>query len=134
MAPKTMSPEHKQAMADGRKEGQAVKAYLDALEQHRPRRGRKRTPESIQKRLAVIEQEVGRASSLKRLQMIQERRDLETELAGMGGETVDLSALEGAFARVARSYGERKGIAYATWRDLGVPADVLKQAGIGRGA
>jgi hypothetical protein len=134
MAPRTMSPEHKQAMADGRKEGQAVKAYLDALEQHRPRRGRKRTPASIEKRLAAIEQELGRASSLKRLQMIQERRDLETELAGMGGQPVDLSALEAAFVRVAKSYGDRKGIAYATWRDLGVPADALKAAGIGRGA
>ena len=135
MAPKTtMSPQHKQAMAEGRKEGQAVKAYLDALEQHRPRRGRKRTPDSIRKRLSVIESELGQASSLKRLQLTQERRDLETELAGMGGETVDLSALEAGFARVAKSYGERKGIAYATWRDLGVPADVLKRAGIGRGA
>ena len=35
MAPKNMTAEHKAAMAEGRREGQAVKAYLDALEQHR---------------------------------------------------------------------------------------------------
>ena len=55
MAPKSMTAEHKQALAAGRNEGRAVKAYLDALEQNRPRRGRKRTTDSVKKRLAVIE-------------------------------------------------------------------------------
>ncbi len=30
----------------------------------------------------------------------------------------------------AKSYGERKGISYEAWRQLGVPAEVLKRAGI----
>ena len=34
--------------------------------------------------------------------------------------------------KVARAYGERKGITYGTWRDFGVAADVLKKAGIQR--
>jgi hypothetical protein len=34
----------------------------------------------------------------------------------------------------ARTYGERKGITYAAWRELGVPPAVLKRAGIGRAA
>ena len=42
--------------------------------------------------------------------------------------------MEAAFTRVAKSYGERKGIAYATWRELGVSSDTLKRAGITRGA
>ena len=63
MPPKALTPEHKQAMTAGRKEGQAVKAYLDALEQHRPRRGRRRTPDSIRKRLAAIDAEFDGASS-----------------------------------------------------------------------
>jgi hypothetical protein len=134
MAPKQMTAAHKEAMAEGRKEGQAVKAYLDALEQHRPRRGRKRTKESIAKRLGAIDQALPDVSSLKRLQLIQERRDLQAEAAGMDGAAPDLSALESNFARVAKSYGERKGIAYATWRDLGVSGDTLKRAGITRGA
>jgi len=47
---------------------------------------------------------------------------------------VDLSALEAGFARSAQAYGQSKGIAYATWRELGVSAEVLKRAGITRGA
>lgn len=134
MPPKQMTAAHKDAMAAGRKEGQAVKAYLDALQQHRPRRGRRRTPDSIQKRLAVIEQKLGDVSSLKRLQLVQERRDLQTELDGMGGDTGDLSGLEADFVTVAKAYAARKNISYASWRDLGVSAEVLKKAGIGRGS
>lgn len=133
MPPRNLTPEHKQAMASGRKEGQAVKAYLDALEEHRPKRGRRRTADSIRSRLAKIDAELKDASSLKRLQLLQERRDLEAELA-KAGQTVDLTALEADFAKVAKGYGERKGIAYATWRELGVSADVLKKAGISRGS
>ena len=134
MAPKQMTAEHKAAMAAGRKEGQAVKAYLDAIEGQKPRRGRRRTTESIQKRLVVIDHELGSASSLRRLQLTQEKRDLETELAGIGAAGPDISSLVEDFVRVAKSYGQRKGITYPSWRDLGVPADILKRAGITRGA
>ena len=131
MPPKKMTAEHKQALADGRAEGRAVKAYLDALDQQRPRRGRRRTPDSIKKRLVVIETELAEATSLQRLQLVQERRDLETELAGMD-TTVDLTKLEAEFVKVAKAYSERKGIEYASWRELGVGADVLKKAGVSR--
>ena len=134
MAPRTMTDEHKRAMRAGRDQGRAVKAYLDALEQHRPRRGRQRTVESITRRLKTIAGELQDASSLKRLQLTQERRDLQTELDTKSVGTVDLSALEGEFVRHAKAYGESKGIAYATWRDLGVPADVLTRAGVARTA
>ena len=134
MAPRTMTAEHKAAMKAGRDKGRAVKTYLDALEQHRPRRGRQRTPDTIRRRLAGIEQSLPDASSLRRLQLIQERRDLQAELEAKSTPAVDISALEAGFARSARAYGASKGIAYATWRELGVPADVLKRAGITRGA
>ncbi|MBM3658004.1 MAG: hypothetical protein FJW95_00670 [Actinobacteria bacterium] len=133
MPPKKMTNEHKQALAEGRSEGRAVKAYLDALEQQKPRRGRKRTADSIGKRLAAIEKQLADASSLQRLQLVQERRDLEAELAGMD-TTVDLSALEADFVKVAKAYSARKGIEYASWRELGVGADVLKKAGVSRAA
>jgi uncharacterized protein YicC (UPF0701 family) len=133
MPPKKMTAEHKKALAEGRAEGRAVKAYLDALEQQRPRRGRRRTPDSIKKRLAAIEKSLPNASSLQRLQLVQERRDLEAELAGMDTK-VDLAKLEAEFVKVAKAYSQRKGIEYASWRELGVAADVLKRAGIGRGA
>ena len=48
---RSMSDDHKAALAAGRNEGRAVRRYLEALEAHKPKRGRKRTPESIEKRL-----------------------------------------------------------------------------------
>ena len=131
MPPKKMTAEHKKALAAGRAEGRSVKAYLDALEQQRPRRGRRRTPDSIKKRLTAIEKELPDASSLQRLQLVQERRDLEAELSGLDTK-VDLTKLESEFVKVAKAYSARKGIEYASWRELGVGADVLKKAGIGR--
>ena len=50
-----MSAEHKAALAQGRSEGKAVRDYLDALRANKPKRGRKRTADSIKKRLAAID-------------------------------------------------------------------------------
>jgi hypothetical protein len=131
--PQEMTAAHKDALARGRAEGRAVRTYLDALARHRPRRGRPRTPDSIKKRLAAIEDEGRGASTLRQLQLLQERRDLEAELDARSKPGADLARLETEFVKVARSYAQRKGIAYATWREMGVPADVLRKAGIGRG-
>ena len=129
----SMSDEHKAALAIGREQGRAVRRYLEALEQHKPKRGRKRTPESISTRLAHIEEALDTADPLTRLQLVQERMDLQAELASKS-ETVDLGSLEDDFVEAARAYGERKGISYAAWREAGVEAAVLKRAGIRRGA
>ena len=45
---------------------------------------------------------------------------------------VDLGAIEAKFVKVAKSYSERQRISYASWRDVGVEAAVLKKAGISR--
>jgi hypothetical protein len=42
---RTMTTEHKEALAKGREAGRAVREYLAALEATRPKRGRKVTPE-----------------------------------------------------------------------------------------
>ena len=42
-----MSDSHKAALAEGREQGRAVRRYLEALEAHKLKRGRKRTQESI---------------------------------------------------------------------------------------
>ena len=68
-----MSDEHKAALAEGRSQGRAVRRYLEALEANKPKRGRKRTPESIQKRLDKIATELETADPLKRLQLTQEQ-------------------------------------------------------------
>jgi uncharacterized protein YicC (UPF0701 family) len=130
---RAMTDQHKAALAEGRSESRAVKAYLEALDQNRPRRGRKRTPDSVTKRLAAIDEQLEDASPLQRLQLVQERMDLQRELEHFG-TTVDLSALEAEFVTTASKYAKRKGISYAAWRELGVSADVLKKAGISRGA
>lgn len=126
-----MSDEHKAALAEGRNQSRSVRVYLDALESHRPKRGRKRTTESISRRLRAIEVELRTADPLKRVQLVQEQLDLTSELQTMGA-TIDLSALEADFVRAAKSYSERKGISYAAWRAVGVSPAVLKKAGISR--
>ena len=126
-----MSEEHKAALAEGRNQGRSVRRYLEALDAHKPKRGRKRTPESMQKRLDRIDVELASADPLKRLQLIQERLDLSAELAA-ASETVDLSGLEKEFVDAAAAYSARKGISYAAWRELGVEPGVLKRAGISR--
>jgi hypothetical protein len=120
-------------MALGRNESRAIATYLDALESNKPKRGRKRTPESITKRLGAIDKELPSASGIKKLSLIQERMDLQAEKGTMG-MTVDLSSFEAEFVKAAKGYSERKGISYTAWRELGVPSAVLKKAGIGRGA
>lgn len=126
-----MSDEHKAALAEGRNQSRSVRRYLEALDAHRPKRGRKRTPESMQKRLDRIEADLASADPLKRLRLIQERLDLSAELA-VAGERVDLSGHEEEFVGAAASFSQRKGISYAAWRELGVDAAVLKRAGIRR--
>jgi hypothetical protein len=95
-----MTDEHKAALAAGRNESRIVKNYLDGLESNRPKRGRKRTPESIKRRLAEIDGSLADADPLPRLNLVQERMDLHQELEAMGAK-VDMSALEDDFVRVA---------------------------------
>ena len=126
-----MSSEHKEALAVGREQGRAVRRYLEALDLHKPKRGRKRTQESIRKQLADIEEKLPAADPLSRVLMIQQRIDLQRELETKS-ETVDISELEAGFVKAAKEYGSRKGISYAAWREAGVPSDVLRKAGISR--
>lgn len=126
-----MSVQHKQALALGREESRAVRRYLEALEAHKPKRGRKRTSEGIESRLQQIEGKLPSADPLSRVHLVQERINLQNELANKE-EAVDLAALEKDFVSAAKGYGERKGITYAAWRAAGVDANVLRKAGVPR--
>ena len=128
-----MTDTHKAALAEGREQGRAVRRYLEALEAHKPKRGRKRTSDSMQKRLAVVEERLTYADPLSRLHLVQEKMDLERELAA-GDSGVNLEELEEAFVSSAAPYGRRKGITYSAWREAGVDSSVLRRAGIRRGA
>jgi len=130
----TMTDAHKEALALGRTQGRAVRVYLEALERNRPRRGRKRTADSIRKQLTQIEDKIGSADPLQRLHLMQARRDLTVGLEKESGPVDDMPALEKEFIVAAREYGDRKGILYSTWREAGVPPAVLEKAGIRRGS
>jgi hypothetical protein len=129
-AKKKMSDVHKKALAQGRELGRTVRDYLEYLEWAKPTRGRKR--DTSPERIAEVEAQIAGADSLlQRLQLIQLRKDLaaETEDDPAEGER-----LRDAFVKAARSYSNAKGITYGTWREAGVPADVLRDTGITRSA
>jgi len=129
-----MSDTHKEALAEGRSHARIVGRYLEALEANKPKRGRKRTPDSVKKRLETVAAEIKEATGLTRLNLLQERRDLEIELATMQAGTPDISGLEKDFVKVAREYSAKKRISYGAWREFGVSPEALKKAGISRGA
>jgi hypothetical protein len=125
-----MSDEHKAALAQGRREARAIKGYLEALGSRRP--GRPVTPASLKKRVDELGRKLeAEPNPLRAVEIRQQRLDAEKAL--VDAETAaDISDLERDFAKHAKSYSDRKGISYAAWRQSGVPAAVLKKAGIGR--
>lgn len=126
-----MSSEHRAALARGREAARAVRAYLDALESSKPRRGRQRDPKAIQKRLGEIEQKLSSASAFERLHLLAEQERLQAS-QNILAEPVNLKELREAFLANAKSYANAKGISYAAWRGAGVSAEDLKAAGIPR--
>ena len=112
-----------------RTENRAVGAYLEALEKNRPKRGRRPSKESIQKQLDDIKNRYESATPLQKIQLIQKRIDLEQKLQSVT-ETQSATNLEADFIAAVESYSQRKNISYQAWREIGVPAAVLKRGGI----
>jgi hypothetical protein len=126
-----MSDDHKAALAEGRAQGKAVRLYLAALETDR-KPGRKVDRGTIETRIGDVQTKIDEEPDpAKRVELIQKRLDLESKLVELGDE-VDLESLEAGFVDAAVPYSERKGITYTAWREAGVPAAVLKQAGVKR--
>jgi hypothetical protein len=125
-----MSREHKAALAQGRREGRAVKEYLAALANRRP--GRPVSPERLRDKVAALETRIATEEDpLKALELRQARLDAEAALQ-RAEASAEIDALEAAFVENARSYSERKGISYKAWREVGVSVEVLSRAGINR--
>lgn len=125
-----MTDEHKEALVRGRREGRIVKSYLEALRARRP--GRPVTVDGVKGRIAALAERIDtEPDELKRLGLLQARLDAEEQLEELS-KTVDLGELEEEFIEVVKAYSERKGISYPAWREAGVPAPVLKKAGIAR--
>jgi hypothetical protein len=123
-----MSEEHKAALAQGRKEARAIKSYLKALSNKKP--GRPVTKESLDKRLQSVERKIEESDNpLDKVDLIQSKLDIEDALAELENAE-DMESLEAGFVESAASYSERKGVSYTAWREYGVPAKVLRTAGI----
>lgn len=125
-----MSADHKAALVQGRKEAKAIKQYLDALALRRP--GRPVTKDSLEKRLTTIQERLAsETDALKRVDLHQAKIEVEGALAS-AQESHDIADLENGFTDVAAAYSARKGITYGAWRSVGVPASILKKAGVAR--
>ena len=123
-----MTDAHKAALAEGRKQSREIKAYLEALGARKP--GRPVTKDSLTKRLEGVNTKIaGSDNPLDTVELIQSRLEIEKTLSELGSGD-DFPALEKGFVSNAAAYSERKGISYTAWREIGVPASVLKSAGI----
>ena len=89
-----MTPEHKAGIGRGREQGRAVRSYLEALEANKPKRGRKRTRDSMDKRLARLTSKLTSADPLTRLHCCRNGWIFERELS-MKTEEIDLSLTGG---------------------------------------
>jgi hypothetical protein len=97
------------------------------------RRGRKVSKATLETRRAEACARSKNAIGVEKVVSAQEVRDLQAKLAqASAGSGTELKSLEVGFVRVAKKFGENRGISYGSWRDVGVPADVLKRAGVAR--
>jgi hypothetical protein len=129
---RTMSAAHKRALAEGRTMSATVDRYLVAVNTPK-RRGRKVTKATLEQRLAEARLRLKSAKGVDKVLAAQEIRDLEAKterLTSSGG--ADMKALESDFIRIAKRFGENRGVGYGAWRDAGVPAEVLRKAGVAR--
>jgi hypothetical protein len=94
-------------------------AYLKSIsENHQPQPGPKDSVETLNERI-VAAQEAGQF--LKVIKLIEAKHQRESN--GDGG-------LEAYFITHAKDYSTRFGISRRSWREFGVPAKVLRAAGI----
>jgi hypothetical protein len=100
-------------------ENRAVDVYLQYLTT-----GELPAPPNIDAKLEVLDAKIANETRMfVKVQLLQEKRDLTAP-------TVTPEALEEAFVKHVGGFSERNGIAYVTWREMGVPANVLKRAGL----
>ena len=100
---------------------EAVRRYLDALRAGPPPPPRP-SKATVERRLAQIDDDLVTAPPIRELKLVQERHDLR--------EVAAWYEREDAFVAAVRPYSRRHGITYETWRAVGVPASLLRRAGI----
>lgn len=126
-----MTQAHKDALAEGRRQGHAVRKYLEWLDRDK-KRGPKVSPDRLKARIEDLQDQIDAQEDPQlRLELVQQRLDAERDLANREDEE-NLDDIVADFVRIAKSYSDRKGITYTAWRELGVPASVLRDAGVPR--
>jgi hypothetical protein len=131
-AQRKLSASHKQALAEGRTMSATVDRYLSAVNTPK-RRGRKVSKAALVERLAEARSRAKSATGVDKVLAAQDVRDLQTRIANMNEASGnDIKSLEADFVKIAKRFGENRGIGYGAWRDAGVPATVLKKAGVAR--
>jgi hypothetical protein len=123
---------HTAALTAALRERNIIHRYLTALRGHTPTPGRQRSITDINARIDAIDAKLPAADPITRLHLTQERLNLEKSATRRPQPVADLSRLENDFIAVAATYSTRKGISYAAWRHVGVPASTLTRAGISR--
>ena len=126
-----MSAAHKAALAEGRRETTAIKSYLEAIQSGAAGDGTRRpSAATLEKRLAGIQANIKREGNLiKRVELQQQRLDVQAALK-KASAAPDVDALEAGFVKYAAKYSARKQLSKKAWRASGVPASVVKAAGI----
>jgi hypothetical protein len=113
-----------------RAETNAVAAYLTGLKGPRPSGSSKAKREGLMRRRAQVEQWISEERSpIREVELIQQRLDIDAQLSQLD-QAARLPELEEAFVKVAASWAKRSGITAAALREAGVPASVLKRAGL----
>lgn len=124
----TISKAQKAAMVEGREQARAIRSYLEALYQNGHSNGH--DPEKLSSDLEAIQAKIEEADDpLARVQLAQDRLELMNQIAELQ-QAPDMDTLEAEFAKAVVPYSERKGLTYPAWRDVGVPARVLRAAGL----
>jgi len=88
-------------------------------------------PAQVRKAAEWHRERAGTEQGVKRLRTLQRVRDLEYAAEVLESEGED-ETLEAYFIANAGEYAAANGIEYATFREAGVPARVLREAGIAR--
>lgn len=113
-----------------------VKSYLRSLKiSKRTGPGRPRTDAAIQRRIDQAKQSIAfhqkNGSVINELTATQRLLDAQADMREFKRMlTQDPSNYEGDFVKVLPRYAKTNGISNAAWRKVGVPANVLKKAGI----
>lgn len=84
----------------------------------------------LRAQLAQVTTAIEKASSLRRLELHPRAAELHSRIKFAESIERRDQAAEDAFVAIAADYSERNGITWRSWRAEGVPADVLRRAGV----